>query len=63
MVLISSPELVTRGVTNLDTLGETVVAGTVELDSVPGLVAVENVVFVSVWETLGVVLGKVGLVS
>ena len=63
MVLISSPELVTREVTNLDTLGETVVAGTAELDSVQGLVAVENVVSVSVWETLGVVLGKVGLVS
>lgn len=45
------------------TLGETVVAGIAELDSVPGLVAVENVVSVSVWETLGVVLGRVGLVS
>ena len=63
MVLISSPEPVTREVTNLVTLGETVVAGIAELDSVPGLVAVENVVSVSVWETLGAVLGKVGLVS
>lgn len=61
MVLISSPEPVTREVTNLVTLGETVVAGIAELDSVPGMVAVENVVSVSVWETLGVVLGKVDL--
>ena len=43
--------------------GETVVAGTAELVSVPGLVAVEGVVSDSLWETLGVVLGTVGLVS
>lgn len=44
-------------------LGETVVAGTAELVSVLGLVAVEGVVSDSLWETLGVVLGTVGLVS
>ena len=56
-------ELVTREVTSPDTLGETVVAGTAELVSVPGLVAVEVVVSDSLWETLEVVLGTVGLVS
>ena len=55
--------MVTREVTIPDTPGETVVAGTAELVSVPGLVAVEVVVSDSLWETLEVVLGTVGLVS
>ena len=55
--------MVTREVTSPDTPGETVVAGTAELVSVPGLVAVEVVVSDSLWETLEVVLGTVELVS
>ena len=55
--------MVTREGTSPDTPGETVVAGTAELVSVPGLVAVDGVVSDSLWETLEVVLGTVGLVS
>ena len=44
-------------------LGETVVAGTAELVSVPGLVAIEGAVSDSLWETLEVVLGTDELVS
>ena len=44
-------------------LGETVVAGTAELVSVLGLVAVEGAVSDSLWEILGVVFRTVGLVS
>lgn len=55
--------MVTREVTSPDTPGETVVAGTAELVSVPGLVAVEVVVSDLLWETLEVVLGTVELVS
>ena len=55
--------MVTREVTSPDTPGETVVAGTAELVSVPGLVAVDGVVSDSLWETLEVVLGTVRLVS
>ena len=61
--LVSAVELVTSEVTIPDTPGETVVAGTAELVSVPGLVAVDGVVSDSLWETLEVVLGIVGLVS
>lgn len=35
--------------------GEVVIAGTDELPSAPGLVAIEGVVSNSLWETLGVV--------
>ena len=39
------------------------IVGTAELVSASGLVFVEGVVFDSLWETLRVVLGTVGLVS
>ena len=57
-IVVSVSELTVSG-----KLGETVVAGTAELVSVPGLVAVEGVVSDSLWEILGVVLRTVGLVS
>ena len=63
VVLVCATELVTCEVTIPDTAGETVVAGTAELNSSPGLVATENVVSDSLWETLEIFLGKVGLVS
>ena len=63
VVLVSVPELVTSEVTIPGIPGETVVAGTAELAFAPGLVAIENVVSDSRWETLGVVLGIVWLVS
>lgn len=61
-MLVSAPELVACEVTTSDTTGWTVVARTVELVSVPGLVAIKGVLSDSVWKTLGVVLGKIGLV-
>lgn len=61
-MLVSAPELIACEVTTSDTTGWTVVARTVELVSVPGLVAIKGVLSDSVWKTLGVVLGKIGLV-
>lgn len=63
VVLVCATELATCEVTIPDTAGETVVAGTAELNSSPGLVATENVVSDSLWETLEIFLGTVGLVS
>ena len=62
-ILVSAMELVTSEVTNPGTPSEAVVAGTAELVSVPGLVALDSVVSDSLWETLEVVLGTVRLVS
>lgn len=49
-------------VTTPSTPSETLVARTAELDSASELVAAEGMVSDSLWETLGVVLGTVGLV-
>lgn len=61
-MLVSASELVACEVTTPGTPGETVLAGMAELDSVPGLVAAEGMDSDSLWETLGVVWGKFGLV-
>lgn len=48
--MVSAPELVACEVTTSDTKGGIVLAGTVELASVPGLVALEDVLSDSLWE-------------
>ena len=63
VMLASVSELGTWEVTVSGTPGEMVGAGTTELASAPRLVAIEGVVYDSLWKTLGVVLGTVGLVS
>lgn len=60
-ILASVPELVACEVTISGTSGEIGVVGTAELASVSRLVAVEGLLYDSLWETLGVVLGTVGL--
>lgn len=60
-ILASVPELVACEVTISGTWGETGVLGTAELASVSKLVAVEGVLYDSLWETLEVVLGTTGL--
>ena len=62
-ILASVSELVTREITISRTTVERVGVGSAELTSAPRLVATENVVTDSLWKTLGVVLGTVGLVS
>lgn len=60
-ILASVPELVACEVTISGTPGETDVVGTAELASVSRLVAVEGALSDSLWETLGIVLGTIGL--
>ncbi|VCX10347.1 unnamed protein product [Gulo gulo] len=62
-ILASFSALVTCEVTISGTPGETVGVGTTELTSAPWLVATKGVVYDSLWETLGIVLGTVGMVS
>lgn len=60
-ILASVPELVACEVTISGASGEIGVVGTAELAAVSKLVAVEGVLYDSLWETLGVVLGAAGL--
>lgn len=62
-MLVSAPELVACEVTTSGTTGWTAVAGTVELDSAPGMVAIEIVLSNSLLEKLKVVWETIGLVS
>lgn len=63
VILASVLELGNQEVTISVIPGETVGAGAIELASVPWLVAIKCVVYGSLWEILGVVLGTAGLVS
>lgn len=58
-MLVSAPELVACEVTTSDTTGWTVVARTVELVSVPGLVAIKGVLiqYGKHWELFWAKLG------
>lgn len=60
--LASDSEIVTCEVTISGISGETVRVGTGELAFAPGLATIEDVLFNSLWGTLEVVLGTVGLV-